>query len=87
MLDVTDAGAACLREMRKKAGAAKGKTVRLAVGKRGAELLLDAEKPGDTKVSRGGETVLVYDNELAEMFENKTLDAQSSEGGVALVFR
>lgn len=87
MLSVTDAAAALLGEMLRKAGAAKGKTIRLAVGKRGPELLLDTAKPGDTKVSHGGETVLLYDEELAEMFENKTLDAQLSESGTALVFR
>ncbi len=87
MLNVTDAAAAVLKDMLHKAGAAKGRTVRLAVGKGGTELVLDAEKPGDTKISHGGETVLLYDQELTEMFENKTLDARLSEGGVALVFR
>jgi hypothetical protein len=87
MLDVTDAAAACLREMRKKAGAAEERTVRLTVGKRGAELVLDTEKPDDTKIMHEGETVLLYDKELTDMFENKTIDAQLSEGEVALVFR
>jgi len=87
MLEVTDAAAALLGEMLSQAGAAKGKTARLAIGKGGTELVLDSERPGDTKISHGGETVLVYDEELAGMFENKTLDAQLSEGGAALVFR
>jgi hypothetical protein len=87
MLNVTDAAADLLRQMRNKAGAAKGTTVRLVVGKHGAELVLDAEKPGDTKILHGDETVLLYDKELTDKFENKTLDAQLSEGGAALVFR
>jgi hypothetical protein len=87
MLDVTDAAAALLKEMLNQAGPVKGKTARLAVGKRGTELVLDTERPGDAKISHEGETVLVYDKELAEMFESKTLDAQVTEGGSALVFR
>lgn len=87
MLTVTDAATTYLKDVLHKAGAAEGKTARLAFGKSGAELVLDEEKPSDTKVSQGGETVLVYDKKLAERFENKTLDAQVSEDGARLVFR
>jgi hypothetical protein len=87
MLTVTDAAANLVQHMLRQAKTDKCKTARIAVGKHGPQLLLDTERPGDTKVSHDGKTIMVYDQGLADLFAHKQLDAQTNEDGEALVFR
>jgi Fe-S cluster assembly iron-binding protein IscA len=83
VIAVTDAAAARLHEMAE--GGPKGKTLRLE--KKGArfEFQWDEEKPGDKSVSHDDATVLVYDEQIAELLGGRTLDVKETEQGPALM--
>jgi Fe-S cluster assembly iron-binding protein IscA len=61
--------------------------IRMVMGKDGLGLQLDSEKPGDTGYEYEGETVLVVDEQLLPMLEDRTLDLETSEQGESLTLR
>lgn len=83
MIKVTDAAAARLHEL---AGTApEGRMLRLASEGERLNLLWDEKKPEDKAVSHEDATVLIFDGQISDLLDGRTLDVKQTEAGPALM--
>ncbi len=89
MFTVTEAAGAHLAKMLAEAETPENENavIRISQGKDGIGLLLSQESPEDTTFPHEGVTVLVIDEELSQVLENKTLDVETTEEGTGLQLR
>jgi Fe-S cluster assembly iron-binding protein IscA len=84
MLTVTDAAAEHLSGLLDQAEAPEDVAVRFVLSEEGLGLELDNERPGDATFNHETRTVLVVDEMVNALLDNRTLDVESGDEGIAL---
>ena len=84
MLTVTEPAGAHLEKLLDEAEAPEGAAARFVASEEGLTLQLDNPKPEDETHDHGGRTVLLLDQQVAELLSDKTLDLQQTEQGPSL---
>lgn len=79
MLTVTEAAGEHLAELLTKQGAPEEVAVRFVREEQGVSLRPDSEKPGDATYEHGGRTILLLDNDAAELLADHTLELQGDQ--------
>jgi Fe-S cluster assembly iron-binding protein IscA len=79
MLTVTESASSHLAQLLSESEAPEEAAVRIAHDQDGWSLLLDNADPDDQRFEHNGKTVLVIDQESAEMLGDVTLDVQMDE--------
>ena len=87
MLNVTDPAAEHLAKLLQEADAPEGAAARFVAGQEGLSLHLDNAKPGDDTIEHHGRTVLLLDEQISELLNDKILDLQETESGPALTLQ
>ncbi len=87
MLEVTDQAKAHLAELLEQSGADEEAAVRLTKGDSGLDLVLDTPQPGDQTVEHDGSTVLVLEQQLAELLGSRTLDISTEQEQAQLTIK
>jgi Fe-S cluster assembly iron-binding protein IscA len=79
MLTITESAGSHLAQLLSESDAPEDAAVRIAHDQEGWSLLLDNADPEDQRFEHEGRTVLVIDNESAELLGDVTLDVQMDE--------
>lgn len=85
MLTVTDTAVCHLAEILYGCEAADGMAIRFVREGRTITPRLDRERPGDATYEHEGSTVLLLDENVFALLENKTLDVQDTDDGEQLI--
>ncbi|MHC5023233.1 MAG: hypothetical protein ACYTGG_04895 [Planctomycetota bacterium] len=84
MFTVTDAAAEHLSDLLEQAEAPADVAVRFVLSDEGLGLELDNEKPGDATFNHETRVVLLLDEMIVALLDNRTLDLEDDEDGAAL---
>lgn len=84
MLSVTEPASSHLEKLLDKAQAPDGAAARFVASEEGLTLQLDHPKPEDETHEHEGRTILLLDQQVAELLSDKTLDLQDTEQGPSL---
>lgn len=84
MLSVTEPAGAHLEKLLDEAEAPDGAAARFIASDQGLTLQLDHPKPEDEIHQHDGRTVLLLNQQIAELLSDKTLDLQQTEQGPSL---
>lgn len=84
MLQVTDAATEHLNKLLGDSGAPDEAAIRVVVEERGLTLRLDNVRPGDSSFEHDGKTVLVLDEQVSQMLDDKTMDIEETGEGPRL---
>ena len=84
MLQITEPAAEQLAQMLSESDAPDDVAIRLVVDGEGVALRLDNVREGDTTFDHDGGTVLVLDEEAAELLASRSLDVEETEQGPQL---
>ena len=91
MLNVTDAATAYLSELLSTAEAPEDVAVRFVYESKGEskgfQMRTDSEQPGDTTFEHEGRTVLIMEEQIADLLVDRTLDIHDAGTGPRLVLR
>jgi Fe-S cluster assembly iron-binding protein IscA len=87
MLTVTEGASAQLADMLTAAEAPDDVAVRFVVQGQGLALGLDQVKAEDQTFEHSGKTVLVLDEEIAGLLNDKTLDVEDTDEGPRLALK
>ena len=87
MLNVTDAATAYLSELLSAAEAPAGVAVRFVYESQGFQMQTGSEQPGDATFDHEGRTVLVMEEQVANLLADRTLDIHDAGTRPRLVLR
>lgn len=87
MLTVTDAACAFLAELLTEADAPEGVAIRFIIEEQGLAMRLDNHHDGDDSFNHGERLVLLVDEEMSVILDEKTLDVEESDEGPKLALR
>jgi Fe-S cluster assembly iron-binding protein IscA len=87
MLTVTEAACGHLAGLLDNANAPDNAAIRFVLEGRTITPTLDEERPDDTTYEYAGSTVLVLDERIVGLLDNRTLDVQDTDDGPQLVLR
>ncbi|UCF34059.1 MAG: hypothetical protein JSV78_01885 [Phycisphaerales bacterium] len=87
MLSVTDAATEYLAGLLSDAEAPDDMAVRFVYEAKGFQMRTDGEQPGDTTFAHEGRTVLVMEEQVADLLADRTLDVHDAGAGPRLVLR
>lgn len=84
MLTLTEPAGAHLEKLLDEANAPDGAAARFVAGEEGLTLQLDHPKPDDEAHEHDGRTVLLLDEQIAELLTDKRLDLHETGEGPSL---
>ncbi len=84
MLTLTEAAGDQLTKILDDSNAPQEMAVRLVAGEKGLAMAADQPKPEDTTFDHNGRTVLVLDEQVAQVLDARTLDVEETDEGRAL---
>jgi len=87
MLTVTGPAAEHLAKLLSEAEAPEGTAARFIANQEGLSLQVDSPKPEDQTIEHNGKTVLLLDEQVAELLDDKTLDLEETDEGPALTLQ
>lgn len=87
MLSLTPAAGEHLLKLLDEAGAPQDAAARFVASPEGLTLHLDKQRPGDDAVAHDGRTVLLMDEQVSELLEERTLDLEEAEDGLSLTLQ
>ncbi|HEX7009559.1 MAG TPA: hypothetical protein VF184_06225 [Phycisphaeraceae bacterium] len=87
MLTLTETARAHLARLLNEAGAPEDAAARFVAGPQGLTLYLDNLRPGDETFEYEGRTVLVLDEQVADILSERTLDVEETEEGPTLTLQ
>jgi Fe-S cluster assembly iron-binding protein IscA len=87
MMNLTEAAGAQLAQILDHEKCPQEVAVRLVYEGQGIAMTLDGERQGDTLFEHSGRTVLMLDEQVAQLLDTETLDVEQSEEGTRLTLR
>lgn len=87
MLTLTEAAGAYLSRILDDRECPEGVAVRFAYRDTEVSVSLDNEKPGDSKIEHQGRTVLLMDQNTADLLDGQTVDCEQTDTGETLFLR
>jgi Fe-S cluster assembly iron-binding protein IscA len=84
MLTVTDSACALINDLLDRSEAPDDAAARLTVGDQGLQMTIDTQRDGDQSFDHEGKTVLLIDEQVASLLEDKSIDTQETEQGPVL---
>jgi hypothetical protein len=87
MPNVTKSAVTHLDGLLKDVKASPEACIRLAKKQGGLQLQLDREQPGDHTVVHNGRTILVFNDEIENFLQHRTIDLRETESGPTLVVK
>ncbi|MFA9476826.1 hypothetical protein ACERK3_00835 [Phycisphaerales bacterium AB-hyl4] len=87
MLIMTHTAAEHLRQLLLEADAPEGAAARFVAGPEGLSLHLDKQRSGDEAYEHDGRTVLLVDEQISELLNDRTLDLEETDDGPALTLQ
>ncbi|MEX0653322.1 MAG: hypothetical protein WD534_01340 [Phycisphaeraceae bacterium] len=87
MLIMTQSAAEHLEQLLAEADAPEGAAARFVAGPEGLSLHLDQQRPGDETYEHDGRTILLIDEQIADLLAERTLDLETTDDGPALTLQ
>lgn len=80
MLNVTDAATSYLSELLSASEAPEGVAVRFVYESQGFQMQTGSEQPGDTTFDHEGRTILLMEEQVADLLAERTMDVHDAGG-------